>query len=181
MVFRNITYFIHDRYLIITENIFFLFFQPDSNIVDDNERANMTIKIKMDKCTDFQDVNCIGSVTLTYQSAIIKLEGEKLFINHVDYSETIRKTPYSFNGLYVKEVTNKFRVVKAFGLKILYDKKRTLYIDLKPFYANKVRKLNSIPSSQSSTHIFTCAIQMIQRFRILPMISFSTISTLILI
>lgn len=98
----------------------------------------------MDKCTDFQDVNCIGSVTLTYQSAIIKLEGEKLFINHVDYSETIRKTPYSFNGLYVKEVTNKFRVVKAFGLKILYDKKRTLYIDLKPFYANKVRKLNSI-------------------------------------
>lgn len=106
-----------------------MFFQPDSNIVDDNERANMTIKIKMDKCTDFQDVNCIGSVTLTYQSAIIKLEGEKLFINHVDYSETIRKTPYSFNGLYVKEVTNKFRVVKAFGLKILYDKKRTLYID----------------------------------------------------
>lgn len=98
----------------------------------------MTIKVKMDKCTDFQDVNCISSVTLTYQNSIVKMEREKLFINHVDYSETIRSTPYSFNGIYVKEVTNKFRVVKAFGLKILYDKRRTLYIDLKPFYANKV-------------------------------------------
>ena len=120
------------------------FFQPDSNIVEDNERANMTIKVKMDKCTDFQDVNCISSVTLTYQNSIVKMEREKLFINHVDYSETIRSTPYSFNGIYVKEVTNKFRVVKAFGLKILYDKRRTLYIDLKPFYANKVSPVDGM-------------------------------------
>ena len=104
----------------------------------------MTIKVKMDKCTDFQDVNCISSVTLTYQNSIVKMEREKLFINHVDYSETIRSTPYSFNGIYVKEVTNKFRVVKAFGLKILYDKRRTLYIDLKPFYANKVSPVDDM-------------------------------------
>lgn len=115
-------------------------FQPDSLIAQDNERANMTIKVKMDKCADFQDVNCLSGVTLTYQNAIVKMEKDKLYINHVDYSDTIQKTPYSFGGIYVKDVTNMFRVVKAFGVKILYDKKRTLYIDLKPFYANKVKK-----------------------------------------
>jgi hypothetical protein len=67
------------------------------------------------------------------------MEKDKLFINHVDYSDSIQKTPYSFGGIYVKDVTNMFRVVKAFGVKILYDKRRTLYIDLKPFYANKVK------------------------------------------
>lgn len=75
----------------------------------------------------------------------VTLEGEKVHIFDQENPSTgeqelknIDTQPFHSKHMYIKSASNKYRMVKAFGFKVLFDKRRAVYIYLAPYFANKV-------------------------------------------
>ena len=117
--------------------------QPDDNQVSiaQEPRSDLNIIARFAPCVGVIEGNCLSGIEIQYRSVVVKMTGKTLTINSMDYSDTIDKTPYYSKHLFVKQATSRFRMVRGFGFKVLYDTNKLLYITLDPFYAHKVSDL----------------------------------------
>ncbi|KAK3108443.1 hypothetical protein FSP39_008068, partial [Pinctada imbricata] len=116
----------------------YTFVQPIKGVVDVDSRSNLSIVASYEPCVDTNEGNCLSGVSINYRGQSVELGENKVVINNIDLSNSIKNTPYHSNHLYVKHATTKFIIVQGFGLKVLFDKYRALYIHLDPFYSGKI-------------------------------------------
>lgn len=86
----------------------------------------------------------MNKIVIKYRDTRVTLEGKNVKVEdlvnnqNIDLTNSIDNQPYHTKHMYVKAATDKYRMVQAFGVKVLYDMRRAFYIYLNPFYINKV-------------------------------------------
>ncbi|CAG2184395.1 unnamed protein product [Mytilus edulis] len=114
--------------------------------VTDDPRSDLNIEMSTARCPNMkEDIFCLNKLVIQYRSMRVTLEGEKVHIFDKENPSTgeqelknIDTQPFHSKHMYIKSASNKYRMVKAFGFKVLFDKRRAVYIYLAPYFANKV-------------------------------------------
>lgn len=107
-------------------------------------RADLHVDIETDKCENMKSgYYCLSKVIIAYRGTTVTLSGSTVTVRvnggeTIDLSAEIENKPYHSKHIYVKVPTSKFRMVKGFGFKILYDQRRAMYVYLAPYFAKKV-------------------------------------------
>lgn len=99
---------------------------------------DLNIKAIKKVCDETPNARCITKVTIGFQGDEIILQSGKY--GGVSINGDLITLPFSNDKFYIKQVTSLFKLVRGFGFRILYDSAQRLYINLNPYYLNKVHQ-----------------------------------------
>ncbi|KAL5006766.1 hypothetical protein ScPMuIL_015572 [Solemya velum] len=109
-----------------------------------DSKANIIVEAVYGPCTkDICDVtsglNCVKSVEITAGDTYIEITSSyNVYINDEDATESL---PVNAKSVYIKRASSDFIVVVAFGIQIKFTPRLQLYINVSPYFSNKIRGL----------------------------------------
>lgn len=113
-------------------NELWFYFQPTEEAVDTNLDISVTMKV----CDDTPNARCIVSLKILFQNDVMIIEKGRN--GNVKLNGETLQLPFSNDQFYVKKVTSLFKLIRGFGFYIMYDGDQRIYLNLGPFYMNKV-------------------------------------------
>ena len=98
--------------------------------------VTLAISVTMKVCDGTPHARCIVRVTVAFQDELLIINGGRT--GDVALNGEVLTMPFSNDEIYVKQVTSLFKLIRGFGFHILYDGAQRIYVNLGPFYLNKV-------------------------------------------
>ncbi len=110
---------------------------------EQTDKGKIKIMQKVESCGSY-GVMCTSGIKIRVDDGdhvtVVELKSQQneAIINNFVYN---LENPYTDKLIYVKMVTTLFRMVKGYGFTVLYDINGRIYIEMSPYFTNKVSTL----------------------------------------
>ena len=97
---------------------------------------NFHLRVLTQQDTERTRARNMYAIEIEVDGVIVSLDIRSVTVNGNEAN-----LPFVSEVVYIKQATSIFKMVKVFGMTILYDGNQRLYITAQPFYDNKVSML----------------------------------------